>query len=102
LVDQDTEARETSASVSGVGDVGDSTSAGGGIHFNPQGLHCIGNLVVGDHDVADRDVARDRANRDSVATRASVASEDDVGAFVDGEEIILVLDRAVFDGKICG
>jgi hypothetical protein len=37
-----------------------------------------------------------------MATSAGVALEDDVGALVDGDAVILVADGAVFDSKIGG
>lgn len=38
-------------------------------------------------------------NRDTVATNARVALEDDVAALVDGKTVVLVVDRAIVRGR---
>ena len=38
-------------------------------------------------------------NRDTVATNAGVALEDDVAALVDGKTVVLVVDRAIARGR---
>jgi len=92
--------REAGACVTRISNVGDSTARCSGVGLNPQSLLSVGDLVVGDSDATNGNVAGDGANRDTVTTRKCVTSEDDVGTLVDGQEVVLVLDSAVFNGQI--
>ena len=62
--------------------------------LRPASAHeLIGDGVTGDGDTADSGIGRNRADGDTVTTNAGVALEDDVTALVDGETVILVMNR---------
>lgn len=53
--------------------------------------------IVRNDDATDCDVGSNGSDRDAMSTGAAVASEDDVGTFVDREAVVLVFDSGLLD-----
>jgi hypothetical protein len=63
-------------------------------------LVVVGDDVVQNLDVADGDTRVDGANGDTMTAGAAVTLEDNVGAFVDGKAVVLVVDGTILDGQV--
>ena len=103
LLDDDTVLGDVGEGDVLVGDVGDGAS-GAGDGLNTDTVVGVGDLGVLDDNVLDGVVgaATDRADGETVATRAGTTDEVDVGARVDGKAVILVLDVGVGDSDASG
>ena len=74
--------------------------SGSGICLDAQCLSVVGDDVIENLHIADGYVRGDRANGDSVASSTTVALEEDVGTFVNGETVVLVDNNAVLNDHI--
>lgn len=102
LVNNNTEFLDASRSVTAEVDVGDGSVGSIGLGLDAERLVVVDNLVIQDLDVGDGSASGDRADGDAVPARAGVALEDDVGALVEREAVVLVVDGAVLDGEVRG
>ena len=103
LLDDDTVLGDVGEGDVLVGNVGDGAS-GAGDGLDADTVVGVADLGVLNDDVLD-DVVRaatDRADGETVATRAGTTNEVDVGARVNGQAVILVLDVGVGDGDASG
>lgn len=62
----------------------------------------VDNLVIQNLHVLHRRASRNRADRNAMSTSAGVPLEDDVGAFVESEAVVLVVNDAVLNCEIGG